>query len=413
MRKHNKGIALIAILITIMVLTVLGAATITRSVTENNISKRYLRSTQAFWAAEAGIQQALYAVNQGLVSNWPVNAAGNRVSSGSLNAGGTALNYLITVSNLGTGNPVTITVTGSNGNITRTVEARLTQGGTSSPFTYAAFGLNSVSMSGNGRVNSYDSSMGAYTSGSAGSNGDVGTNSGASGAITLSGNAKIYGDAGTGSTGTVTLNGNAQVNGDITQDINETFALPVVPGELSSRVSEGAYTASGNTNTSLSGEHRYTSLNISGNAKVTLSGTVKLYLTSSSSLSVTGNAKIIIPSGAKLLVYTDGTCNIAGNGFVNQANLPENTQIYSTYTGANGINFSGNSNLHAAIYAPGTNIAASGNADIFGSIIGKTVTVSGNGNIHYDEALQNLGGTSSASYSLDAWRDQASPYLLQ
>ena len=57
---NKKGIALIITFAIILVLTILGAAIISRSISENNIAKRYSETTQAFWLSEAGINRALY-----------------------------------------------------------------------------------------------------------------------------------------------------------------------------------------------------------------------------------------------------------------------------------------------------------------------------------------------------------------
>jgi Tfp pilus assembly protein PilX len=56
---NKKGIALVLGLIVILVLSVLGSAAVSRSISETRINKRYLDSTQAFWLAEAGANQAL------------------------------------------------------------------------------------------------------------------------------------------------------------------------------------------------------------------------------------------------------------------------------------------------------------------------------------------------------------------
>ncbi|MBU1125124.1 MAG: hypothetical protein KKC84_03785, partial [Candidatus Omnitrophica bacterium] len=56
---NNKGIAMIFGFIIIAILTILASAIISRSVNEGSIAKRYLESTQAFWLAEAGVQQAV------------------------------------------------------------------------------------------------------------------------------------------------------------------------------------------------------------------------------------------------------------------------------------------------------------------------------------------------------------------
>lgn len=59
MRTHNKGIALIAAFMVIVVLVILGVAIFSRSIGERQIVKRYADSAQALWLAEAGINNAL------------------------------------------------------------------------------------------------------------------------------------------------------------------------------------------------------------------------------------------------------------------------------------------------------------------------------------------------------------------
>jgi len=56
---RNRGIALVSILIVIIVMLVLGTVTLSRSVSERCLIKRTNDSLQAFWLAEAGINQAL------------------------------------------------------------------------------------------------------------------------------------------------------------------------------------------------------------------------------------------------------------------------------------------------------------------------------------------------------------------
>lgn len=404
---NKKGVALIFALAVVTILAVLATVTVSRSVNEGNIAQRYLSSTQAFWAAEAGVQKAIYALNHSDWAGWADAGSGVKLKNESLSSGSGA--FLVTVSGIGTGTP-SVAVGGSSGSAARNLQVKMVAIG-GSPFKYAAFGASSVALSGNAKIDSYNSDLGPYGGINKYSNGDVGTNAVSAGAITLSGNAKVYGDAGTGSGGTVVTNGNAAVIGSVTDDRNETLAPVIIPSGLSGLSSGGSLSKSGNNSFTLSGSHKYTSLSVSGNAQITISGKVELYLTGSNALSISGNGKIIIPSGGELLIYSDGVCIISGNGVVNQTSLPKNMLIYSTYTGNNGVSFSGNSNLHAAIYAPGTGISNTGNSDIYGSVIGKKITVSGNGGIHYDEALANLGGTAS-NYSIEGWQEETNPFPL-
>lgn len=59
---NKRGIALILSFALIIVLTILGSAIISRSISETRIGQRYLESTQAFWLAEAAVNQALNAL---------------------------------------------------------------------------------------------------------------------------------------------------------------------------------------------------------------------------------------------------------------------------------------------------------------------------------------------------------------
>jgi len=56
---NKRGIALILSFIVIIIVCILGASIVTRSISESRIAQRYAESTEAFWLAEAGINHAL------------------------------------------------------------------------------------------------------------------------------------------------------------------------------------------------------------------------------------------------------------------------------------------------------------------------------------------------------------------
>ena len=56
---NKKGSILVLSIFVIAILMILGIALLSQSITEHNLAKRYLNSTNAFWAAEAGINRAL------------------------------------------------------------------------------------------------------------------------------------------------------------------------------------------------------------------------------------------------------------------------------------------------------------------------------------------------------------------
>lgn len=68
------------------------------------------------------------------------------------------------------------------------------------------------------------------------------------------------------------------------------------------------------------------------------------------------------------------------------------------------VNFGGNSQITASVYAPGHDVTVNGggtNGHVYGSLVGKTVTMTGVSNLHYDERLGATGMINS--YKIVSW----------
>ncbi len=348
---NQKGYVLIATYMMVMVLSASGLASFMRAHTYAREAHKQKNAIVALEMAEAGIDQA---ITQLAASTSYTGAAYTDFSSGNAKGG-----YAITVSTPN-GAPSTvrqIAVTGYSPSTTSTEIGYktskidvYTQFPSQSFFSKAIFANNSYTNNGNGTTDSYDSDVAAYSAATAGSNGDVGTNSIVAGTVTLSGNARINGDVMVGPGGNtntiVTTSGNATVTG--TKSAASSTTVLTTP--TTSLVSAGAMSLSGNNNLSLStGTYHYSSLSISGNARLTTTGEVTIYVA--------------------------GTVSISGNGTASYQSLPKNLKIYST--GTSSVSVSGNGNTYAAIYAPRSSVAVSGNGAIYGAIVGNTVSMSG------------------------------------
>ena len=113
------------------------------------------------------------------------------------------------------------------------------------------------------------------------------------------------------------------------------------------------------------------------------------------SLSV-GPATLIVDAGCGPIVI-----NVAGVGIGPNSNVvdfnggalsnpsldPMNLQIQ--YAGTSNMRLSGGSTTSLVVYAPNSDITLIGGSDIYGSIIGSTVTNAGGTNLYYDRNLQN------------------------
>src|SRR3989338_1972204 len=166
----RRGIALVLSFIVIAVLTVLGLAVISRSVSERSIAVRYAESTQAFWLAEAGVSRAL----DELRDNFDGLPAGNNLWNTALGGGG----YYVDLGAI-SGSSRTATVHGfipfnAPFRAERIIQVDIAK---TLPFWYALFGDEEVKITGSAIIDSYNSSQGQYIGNPIQKNGDLGTNS--------------------------------------------------------------------------------------------------------------------------------------------------------------------------------------------------------------------------------------------
>ncbi|MBS1790874.1 MAG: HYR domain-containing protein [Acidobacteria bacterium] len=251
-------------------------------------------------------------------------------------------------------------------------------------------GLDSVTISGSGYADSYNSSGGypATKSSLANvlSNGSITlTNSGkvwgsvrsTQGGVALSGATSVTGDATAGTT--VSKSGSAVVGGTITNNAPAPLMTPpVVPpcpafssnsgisGTYSYSASSGNLTLSGiNSATLASGTYCFNNLTMTNSGQLTVNGPVVIKLT--------------------------GKLSIGGASIINNtAGIPGNLQILSSYSGANGVTINNGANNLVVIYAPQTGVSITGTAPVFGTVVGKTITVGNSGTIHYDIGLKSV-----------------------
>ena len=217
------------------------------------------------------------------------------------------------------------------------------------PWLYAAYGETSVDLNGSPvLVDSYSSSSGAYGGANVASNGDI------------------------ASDGTITQNGHPTINGDLITNPD----VSCHPGTTST-ASSGALSLTVNSTLTLAaGTYHYSSITISGNGKLTTTGAVT--------------------------IYADGTVSIAGNGVATSGNTPANLSIIAT--GSSTISISGSADFYGTIYAPDSSV--NNNAgDFYGAIIAGDYDHNGNGDLHYDESLQNITGP-CVDVTMLSWQEQ-------
>lgn len=224
---------------------------------------------------------------------------------------------------------------------------------------YGVVGLNSISLSGNSS-DSYWAPSG-YAS-SASQHGSIASN----GNITLGGSTSVQGDAHPGIGKSVS--GASHVSGSTTP-LTYTLYYPNADASPYQYVNDNAQcSAIGYAN----------DFNINGNHSATMPAgnyyVHNLSMGNNSDLWVTGPASI----------YVTGSVNISGT-IHTAANRPSNLTIYMC--SSNPFSMGNNNAAYVNLYAPQSAVTLSGSGDLYGQVIGLTVSMSGSSAIHYDQSL--------------------------
>jgi Flp pilus assembly protein TadG len=231
---------------------------------------------------------------------------------------------------------------------------------------YTLVGINSVSLSGVGLIDSYDSSAGPYNAATAGNKAVVVSN----GNITLTGSPLIKGDANPGPGGQVV--GTPKVTGSTSAlSAPLVFPMPTVDPAYNNAAINKYLSGSGDFSMGKSRTYTLTS-GIYSVRNVTMNSTAVLNITGDVTLYVSGNMSL------------SGGVNVSGN-------QPGNFKIRMV-TPNTSVSMTGNTALYADLYAPGSTVTIGGNGDFYGTVVGKTLSLSGRAGVHYDETIFPYGG---------------------
>lgn len=133
------------------------------------------------------------------------------------------------------------------------------------------------------------------------------------------------------------------------------------------------------------GDYKVSGISLSGAKKLTLQGSVRLYVTGD--VSTAGDASIEISPGASLVLYAAGDVSIAGTGIVNNAGVARDNQLYGLPTSTS-WQMSGTNQWIGFVWAPEASVTFDGTVEMSGAIIASGISVgSSTVMFHYDESL--------------------------
>jgi hypothetical protein len=212
-------------------------------------------------------------------------------------------------------------------------------------------------------VDSFDSGAGPYDadtnhgqSGNIGGHGDVRIDHGG----TVGGNVRAGGEfvrgAGVDVAGTVTTGVSPHRD-----SLGESFPSPTVPGDAS-----GDLNVRRGTTTLEAGTHVYRDMTFGDGASLTTSGPVEIYVTGTVSIGDNVTLGSHPASQLRIVMKSDG-----------DPHDPARFEAGSGFT------------MYGSLYAKDADVKLGTGAQVFGSIIGRTVYVQNRGQIHYDQAMSS------------------------
>ena len=248
-------------------------------------------------------------------------------------------------------------------NVAREAVAQVT------PTCGGIWGLDSVDVPGNARTDSYDSTTGPYSVGTADDNGDVCSN----GPIRVSGSVEINGDA---LAEPVTANGaRAVVTGSIdTLEEPVTFPLPDF-GDIAVNNDNASI---GTTDSGIKSVDAGSKLKVKADDNLTLPPG-RFYF-DSVDFSSGGTLTISGPT----TIYIANDFGVTGEAIVNTTQNPHDLTIICA---GDRVNIAGGAAFYGTILAPNADVALTGSADFYGAVIGQMVKIAGSFDFHVDESL--------------------------
>lgn len=272
-------------------------------------------------------------------------------------------------------------------------------------------GCSVVGLAGGAFVDSWDSANGGtYQATKSSTGGNVGGN----GNVNLSGGSQVGGNIGAQNTAQgacpagITLNGNGNglIAGQnppntyvaISPPVNLPTPPPPVPPPPTTNLMIN------NSQTLVPGT--YGDLKVGAGSTLTLApGVYNL-----NSITLVGNSVLTIsPPGQVTLNITGSGVNnpvdLSGGTLANTTGVPNNFQI--NYGGTGGVKVSGGAGSYLVVDAPNAPVSFTGGSDIFGAVVGNSITDQGGTNFHVDTSARVGLIPPSGNYVLVSFRHVA------
>lgn len=425
LQSNKRGSILALTIIVVVLLSVIGVGMLQCGLQARVFAARQANEIAAQVAADAGLEKAVWTLNQDVQAEYSTDELPEQTDQPLANSDATfsyevAIPSGSTIELFGEGGSVevvdpfavklfsthiyTIKSVGKSANAEKVLYASVRLEGL---FESALLSRGRISLMPNTLITGYNSADPADT--------DIDVKIGTTGtqddSITLGPGSVVDGDVFIG------LGGNPQdvigAGGTITGQkfaLTESIQFPVITVPLLTDYGS-VISAKGKTVTlSPANSGTYKEIKLSSKAGIPgvleINGNVVLHLTGNIDL---GNgAEIVIKNGSSLVLYVDSHISADNSaGFVNENTSAKKLKIFATGEDLQDFELKAKSNVFGAVYAPNADIELYPNANLYGAIVGNSISIKSGGTFKYDEALQNVEPEDEgARFTIERWWEE-------
>ena len=381
-RSGRRGFVLSLVVCIAVILLLMGPSMLQMGFLSRLRAIRMSEDIAARTAADAGLERALYLMNDALEAEvvWSGYSLPTIAETDLANC---SANYSVAVSG-DSGIGYSLVSTGNSGKATRNVYSDLRLKGL---YEFAVLVKEDISLFPNSSVDGYNSETGETDIPAI-----IGTNSTGDGSVIVMNNASVDGDVIVGVGGDP---GDVIINrGDITGASygmgKEQLFAPIEPPLLPD-MGTSIDVATGMLLMSPADNGKYTGIDMKTDAIIRIEGgDMVMHITGDIDL---GGAKceIQIAPGSSLTLYLDGDM-FSGNssGINNENSSPSTFTLYGTGDPVQNIELKAKNEFYGTVYAPDASVSIKAGGDIYGSFVATDFEMKSDSALHYDAALSEV-----------------------
>ena len=380
----QKGTAILIVMALIAMLTSVAIMSVNRSTTDIDLSFNALNEDKAFYVAEAGTQRALAEMNND-------NAWRRGFHKQVLDGGYYNISLVDSLTDSTLSDTIVLSAKGYYDQSISNLEVWITPV-YYYPYRYGLFAGQDLNIARNACVDAFNSDSGTYAETQFNEDGDIGAN----GNIIIDKFVTIGGDANTALGGSLFVDNGSVILGD-TSTTQDSVSLDMIPQSEYDWAKSVSNAPAGLSGAGYTYDAATQSLITDASGSVEFQSGVYYF----SSIDLGQLSTLTLAPGAKVTIYVDSNLTFEQGSTINDGGSPRALEIFSQY---GSLQFDQDNTFYGTFYGPNADIFYDQTTQVYGSLIGNSLTLDKNACFHYDQSLYEIKGRSTGEMEAVAWR---------